>query len=294
MENTWRSVTRRSGWETGGRQRHWGFLIYAFDDCELDSDWFELGAGRPDQTDRAPSLRSTGGAGQERHRVVPKNELLDTIWGDRFVSESALTSRVKAARQAIGDDGRGQRLIRTVHGRGYQFIGPVSETPQVTVLPVAADPPPQEIRFLYRRRRHSPRVRDHRQRPAAREGRELVQPSGLRLAEFGMAALAGRAVAPVPVGSVRRARCGLSDWDVAQFSFDSWVDDLEAVVDAVGLDRFPLLGISQGGPVAIAYAVRHPERVSHLVLLARTPRAGVARPYPDELALRRRGSRWSG
>ena len=77
---------------------------------------------------------------------MPKNELLDTIWGDRFVSESALTSRVKAARQAIGDDGRGQRLIRTVHGRGYQFIGPVSETPQVTVLPVAADPPPQEIR----------------------------------------------------------------------------------------------------------------------------------------------------
>nr|WP_281352516.1 alpha/beta fold hydrolase [Phytoactinopolyspora alkaliphila] len=61
--------------------------------------------------------------------------------------------------------------------------------------------------------------------------------------------------------------CGLSDWDVPRFSFDAWVDDLETVVDAVGLERFPLLGISQGGPVAIAYAVRHPERVSHLVLL---------------------------
>jgi pimeloyl-ACP methyl ester carboxylesterase len=45
------------------------------------------------------------------------------------------------------------------------------------------------------------------------------------------------------------------------------VDDLEAVVDAAGLDRFPLLGISQGGPVAVAYAVRHPGRVTHLVLL---------------------------
>jgi pimeloyl-ACP methyl ester carboxylesterase len=61
--------------------------------------------------------------------------------------------------------------------------------------------------------------------------------------------------------------CGLSDWDVSRFAFDDWVDDLETVVDTAGLDRFPLLGLSQGGPVAIAYAVRHPERVSHLVLM---------------------------
>lgn len=60
--------------------------------------------------------------------------------------------------------------------------------------------------------------------------------------------------------------CGLSDWDVEDFSVDAWVQDLEAVVDALGLERFPLLGISQGGPVAITYAVRHPEKVSHLIL----------------------------
>ena len=60
--------------------------------------------------------------------------------------------------------------------------------------------------------------------------------------------------------------CGLSDWEVDEFSLDVWVRDLEAVVDAAGLKRFPLLGISQGGPIAIAYAVRHPERVSRLVL----------------------------
>lgn len=60
--------------------------------------------------------------------------------------------------------------------------------------------------------------------------------------------------------------CGLSDWAVAALSFDAWVADLETVVDAAGLERFPLLGISQGAAVAIAYAVRHPERVSHLVL----------------------------
>ncbi|MCI4342201.1 MAG: alpha/beta fold hydrolase [Thermoplasmata archaeon] len=59
---------------------------------------------------------------------------------------------------------------------------------------------------------------------------------------------------------------GLSDWNVPRFSFDAWVNDLETVVDSLGLKRFALLGISQGGPVGIAYAVRHPERVSHLIL----------------------------
>ena len=59
---------------------------------------------------------------------------------------------------------------------------------------------------------------------------------------------------------------GMSDWDVDTLSLDAWVTDLETVVDAVGIERFPLLGISQGGPVAVAYSVRHPERVSHLIL----------------------------
>lgn len=60
--------------------------------------------------------------------------------------------------------------------------------------------------------------------------------------------------------------CGLSDWAVADLSFESWVADLETVIDAAGIERTGLLGISQGAPIAIAYAVRHPERVTHLVL----------------------------
>ena len=60
--------------------------------------------------------------------------------------------------------------------------------------------------------------------------------------------------------------CGYSDRDIERMSLDAWVEDLEAVIDAMQLERVPLLGISQGAAVAITYAVRHPERVSQLVL----------------------------
>jgi predicted ATPase/DNA-binding winged helix-turn-helix (wHTH) protein len=82
-----------------------------------------------------------------RDRVVPKEELLDAIWGDRFVSESALTSRVKAARRAVGDDGQAQRVIKTIHARGYQFIAEVltdvarvrRALPRLRNLPIGRD-----------------------------------------------------------------------------------------------------------------------------------------------------------
>jgi pimeloyl-ACP methyl ester carboxylesterase/DNA-binding CsgD family transcriptional regulator len=71
--------------------------------------------------------------------------------------------------------------------------------------------------------------------------------------------------------------CGLSDWRVSDMSFEAWVADLETVVDAAGLPCFALLGISQGGPVAVAYAARHPERVTHLVLYGAFARGALRR-----------------
>jgi pimeloyl-ACP methyl ester carboxylesterase len=76
---------------------------------------------------------------------------------------------------------------------------------------------------------------------------------------------------------------GLSDWDVADVSFDAFVRDMEAVADAAGLDRFPILGVSQGCSVSIAYAVRHPERVSHLVLYGGYARGATKRGLPGEV-----------
>jgi DNA-binding winged helix-turn-helix (wHTH) protein len=102
-------------------------MRYRFEDCELDTDLFEMyRAGKvvklePQVFDVLVYLL------QHRDRVVPKHELLDEVWGDHFVSESALSSRIKAARQAVGDDGRLQRCIRTVHGRGYRFVAHTDE-----------------------------------------------------------------------------------------------------------------------------------------------------------------------
>ena len=74
---------------------------------------------------------------------------------------------------------------------------------------------------------------------------------------------------------------GLSDWDVDELSLDAWVSDLATVVDAADVERFPLLGSSQGCAISIAYAVRHPERVTHLVLLGGFAHGGNKRSLEE-------------
>ncbi|MGZ8981939.1 MAG: alpha/beta fold hydrolase [Burkholderiaceae bacterium] len=78
---------------------------------------------------------------------------------------------------------------------------------------------------------------------------------------------------------------GLSDRDVPELSLDAWRSDLEAVVDALGLRRFPLVGMSQGGAVAISYALRHPDRVTHLLLLGSYARGTMRRELTDKARL---------
>lgn len=102
-------------------------MIHAFSDFELDTQSFELrrrGTGElvtvePQVFDVLRYLV------EHPDRVVTKEELQDEVWGTRFVTESAVTSRIKSARRAVDDDGRAQRIIRTVHGRGYRVVVPV-------------------------------------------------------------------------------------------------------------------------------------------------------------------------
>ncbi len=76
--------------------------------------------------------------------------------------------------------------------------------------------------------------------------------------------------------------CGLSDWEADEFSLAAWVQDLETVVDALGFQRFPLLGLCRGAAIAVAYAAKHPERVSRLILYGGYARGRFKRGGPEQ------------
>jgi pimeloyl-ACP methyl ester carboxylesterase/DNA-binding winged helix-turn-helix (wHTH) protein len=259
--------------------------VWRFDDFVLDTQRYVLRSGddvirvEPQVFDVLTQLV------RNSHRFVTKEELFDSVWGGRFVGEAALTSRIKAARRALRDDGESQRYIRTVRGRGYQFVGTIltdlQSEPAAEALPEPA-PPRQHIAFC----RAADGVR--LAYAVAGEGPPLV-----RAANW-MTHLDYDIESPVWKHWVRdlslkyqfirydERGCGLSDWEATDFIFDDWVTDLESVVEALGLERFPLLGVSQGGAVAVAYAARHPERVSHLVLCGAYARGRAVRAVGDE------------
>ena len=118
-----------------------GRTIHRFGDCELDEGRYELRRGGVPRHLEPQVFEVLAYLVRHRGRVVTKAELLDQVWGSRFVSESALTSRVKAARKAVGDSGREQRVIRTVHGRGYEFLAPVRAVDGREPTPSGSAPP---------------------------------------------------------------------------------------------------------------------------------------------------------
>ena len=98
-----------------------------FGDYTLDEATLELSlAGEPISME-PQVFRVLCYLAEHRDRVVSKEELLDNVWGDRFVSESALSTRIKHARRAVGDDGRSQHTIKTFHGTGFRFVAPIDE-----------------------------------------------------------------------------------------------------------------------------------------------------------------------
>lgn len=113
-------------------------MTYQFDTYEIDTDRFELRRdGRPLAVEpQVFALLALLVA--NRHRMVPREEIVRTIWTGRVVSDSALSSRIKSARHALDDDGTSQRYIRTVHGQGFRFVGLV-----VTPAEPAGHPSPE-------------------------------------------------------------------------------------------------------------------------------------------------------
>ncbi|MDH4071861.1 MAG: transcriptional regulator, partial [Gammaproteobacteria bacterium] len=116
-------------------------MIFRFEAFELDTDKGELRkAGRtlsiePQVFDLLAFLV------ENRERLLSKDEIFEKVWDGRIVSDSALTSRVKAARKALGDDGRKQKFIRTVHGKGLRFVGEVRVEREIALFATDEAPP---------------------------------------------------------------------------------------------------------------------------------------------------------
>lgn len=243
-------------------------MIYRFQSCELDTERAELQVRGNLQPVEPQVFHLIVHLIEHRDRLVSKDELINEVWGGRFISDATLSSRISSARSAVGDSGVAQEIIRTVPRRGYRFVAELKA--------------PGE-----------PHQRDsHRQpRPFSRTVRYCTAKDGVGLAY----AVSGEGPplvktmswlnhldfdweSPVfgPLFRELSSRhqllrydsrgAGLSDREVKDFSFDALASDLEAVIAASGIEPFAMLGISQGAALAIDYAARHPERVSHLVL----------------------------
>ncbi len=240
-------------------------MRYRFGSCELRLDSHELvvaGAPRaiePQVFDVLRVLIENAG------RLVSTDALIANVWGGRIVSDSAIGARISAARAAIGDDGRQQKMIKTVTRRGFRFVGEVE---------TIGERQPADGRALDGQRVRFCGSSDGAQIAFATTG------SGYPFVRAGhwLTHLEHDWHSPIwrpflnelgrrfQVTRYDQRGNGLSDWQVDDFSLDAFVDDLEAVVDAAGIDKFALYGTSQGAPIAIAYATRHPGRVSHLIL----------------------------
>jgi pimeloyl-ACP methyl ester carboxylesterase/DNA-binding winged helix-turn-helix (wHTH) protein len=270
-------------------------MIFVFGDCEIDCDRRELRRTglpahvEPQVFDVLVHLVT------HRNRVVSKDELIQAVWDGRLVSEDALTSRISAARRAIGDDGERQQLIRTVPRRGFRFVGALQEQADTAGTAGAAVTPAtssqtapenlqQRITFC--------RTCDGVNLAVATvgSGPPLVKTANwLNHLEFDWQSPIWSPLFSQLGVRHRLARydergMGLSSRDVADFSFDAFVRDLETVVDALGLERFAMLGVSQGAPISIVYAVRHPERVSKLILSGGFALGWRKRGSPAEVA----------
>lgn len=101
-------------------------MIYRFKTFELDTDRFELRDNRSPVPIEPQVFALLSLLVSNSDRMVSKEEMIERIWNGRVVSDSALSSRIKSLRQALGDDGKSQRLIRTIHGRGFRFVGEVT------------------------------------------------------------------------------------------------------------------------------------------------------------------------
>lgn len=246
-------------------------MRYRFEGCELDSDTLEFRSPAGPRRLEPQVFDLLLHLVRNPRRVVSRDELVERVWGGRIVSEATISSRIYAARKAIGDDGARQGLIVTVPRRGLRFLGEVQADPPVAssageaAAPAAAESR-QTVRFC--RSADGTRLafgRSGSGPPLLRAGHWLTHLEHDWHSPIWLPFLQELGRSFTVVRYDQRGN-GLSDRQVGLLSLEAFVEDLEAVAGAAELDRFALYATSQAVPVAVEYALRHPERLTHLVL----------------------------
>jgi DNA-binding winged helix-turn-helix (wHTH) protein len=239
-------------------------MILKFRDFQLDSrQCILLRGGEP--VSMEPQVFDllalfVGRAGQLVHR----DEMIAEVWGGRIVSEAAISSRIAAVRKAIGDDGRRQELLQTVQRRGFRFI---AEVENVETAPQGPDAgAEQQIRIAHSRDGTGIAYAVSGSGPPLMRAGHFLTHLELDWSSPIWRPMLDRLGQSFTLTRYDQRSTGLSDPNPPSLELDRLCDDLEAVADAVGLERFPIFAASQGVPVSIAFAVRNPHRVSGLVL----------------------------
>jgi len=117
-------------------------MLYRFGAYQLDTDKIELRSGDERVALEPQVFALLTLLVENRERLVSRDEIVEKIWDGRYISEAAVSSCVKSARRAVGDDGTAQRLIRTVHGRGFRFVAEVAPAAAPVAARADSDPAP--------------------------------------------------------------------------------------------------------------------------------------------------------
>ena len=247
-------------------------MIYRFDGFSIDDTSFEIRRGDRLLEAQPQVIELLIMLIEHRDRVVTRDEIFATVWKGRVVSDTALSSRIKDVRKLLGDDGTRQLYIRTLHGRGFRFCAelddepasrPESRTTAATTDSTAAPPPTRyarsgQVHVAYQQFGRGPV--------------DLVIVPGFVSHIDNYWALPALANWLEDLGRIARVvmfdkrGTGLSDTVAELPGLDIRMDDVRAVMDAVGLDSACIMGISEGGSLASLYAAMHPERCDGLIL----------------------------
>lgn len=242
-------------------------MIYSFGDYRVDTSRFEIRRAGNSISAQPQVFELLVFLLENRGRFVSRDEIFAAIWKNRVVSDATLSGYIKSVRKLVGDDGREQNIIRTVHGRGFQFVAKV-QIDDAEPEPGGAD--------------------DNRQHPPtgyAKSGKVHIAYQVFGTGPIDLVIVPGfishienywdnpqmsywlhalGKIARVVIFDKRGT--GLSDSAYPLPDFDVRMDDVGAVMDAASLDKAYIMGISEGGSLASLFAAMHPERCSGLIL----------------------------